>query len=226
MSIITSTPATTFGHIETSYKQSDITKSVYAEYGVKTRATDSGVCMAMSAEYLAKSQKGEDFYAWLSDSQSKWQVVSSYLDNSYQALSPTEAQARIEDELKSHLDHVGTYQMDSDDFVPETVAQAMSLAFNDDKSTFNMCYLLMPNGGPGHAVACIKDDQDHIRFMDPNIGELSFASTTEFENWMSNVFEKKYSAFSDMVVNLYEAPPSLEPQTIDTAGQPAFHNFV
>ncbi|CNI77127.1 YopT-type cysteine protease domain-containing protein [Yersinia pekkanenii] len=197
-----------FGHIETSYKQSEISKRVYEEFGVKNQVTDSGVCMAMSAKYLAKNSQGEEFYSWLADSSAKWEVLSQYLGNDYQPLPPPESQARIQDELKEHFNQVGTYLLKSEDFTPECAAQAMSLAHNDEKGSYNMCYLLTPYDGPAHVVACIKDDQGHVQFMDPNIGELSFTSSNEFENWMSSVFCKHYSAFSHMSVNLYEVPSS------------------
>lgn len=35
--------SSTFGHIETSYKQSEIPKRVCEEFGVKNQVTDSGV---------------------------------------------------------------------------------------------------------------------------------------------------------------------------------------
>ncbi|ANI31853.1 hypothetical protein PL78_18760 [Yersinia entomophaga] len=197
---------TIFGHIETSYNQSEITKSVNEAFGVKTNVTDNGVCMAMSAKYLVKNSQGEGFYAWLADSSAKWQVLSQYLNDDYHPLPPPEAQTRIQYELKDHFNHVGTYIVNNEDFTPQFAAQAMSLARNDEKGCYNMCYLLTPDDGPGHAVACIKDEQDHIRFMDPNFGELSFTSTVEFENWMSSVFNKHYSIFSSMTVNIYEAP--------------------
>ncbi|ECJ9816627.1 hypothetical protein HZV92_001808 [Salmonella enterica] len=196
-----------FGRIETSYKQSEISKRVFEEFGVKNQVTDSGVCMAMSAKYLAKSSQGEEFYSWLADSSAKWEILSQYLDNGYQPLLPPESQSRIQDELKEHFNHVGTYQLKNEDFTPRFTAQAMSLAHNDVIGSYNMCYLLTPNDGPGHAVACIKDEQGHVRFMDPNIGELSFTSSDEFENWMGSVFCKHYSVFSHMSVNLYEPAP-------------------
>lgn len=195
-----------FGHIETSYKQSEIIRAVDEIFGVRTQVTDSGVCMAMSAKYLAKSSQGEKFYSWLSDSSAKWHVMSLYLDNDYRALPPVDAQARIQDDLKEVLNHVGTYQLKRRNFTSYAVAQAMSLARNDGKVSYNMCYLLMPNDGPGHAVACIKNEFGQVRFMDPNFGELSFYSASEFENWMIKVFHKHYFHFSHMVVNYYEVP--------------------
>ncbi|MFK4064157.1 YopT-type cysteine protease domain-containing protein [Brucella anthropi] len=198
--------ASIFGHIEIIYKQSEISKRVYEEFGVKTQVTDSGVCMAMSAKYLVKSSQGKEFYSWLADSSAKWEILSQYLDNDYQPLPPPDSQDRIQDELKEHFKQVGTYFLESEDFAPGFAAQAMSLALSDEKTSYNMSYLISPNNGPGHAVACIKDEQDHVRFMDPNIGEFSFTSSDEFENWMSSVFYKHYAAFSHMIVNFYEVP--------------------
>jgi YopT-type cysteine protease-like protein len=197
-----------FGSIQVDYKQSEITKNVYEVYGVRTNATDSGVCMAMSAKYLLKNSQNQDFFSWLADSSSKWEVASSYLDSDYSALAPIEVQDRIQDELKLHLNHLGTLNLKPNDFCSEGLSNAMSMVVNDDKDGFNMCYLYNPSG-PGHAVACIKE-QDCIKFMDPNFGEMSFNSSTEFENWMSNVFDKRYSYFSRLSVNMYESPSNID----------------
>ncbi|AMC34692.1 YopT-type cysteine protease domain-containing protein [Janthinobacterium sp. B9-8] len=203
--------ANKFGCIEVNYKQSEITKSVYDIYGVRTDVTDSGVCMAMSAKYLLKSIEGKDFFSWLADSSSKWEVVSQYLDHDYSALAPVEMQERMQKELKLHLNHVGTLNLTPDNFCPQGLSDAMSMTLNDDKGSVNMCYLHNPTK-PGHAVACTKDNEGYIKFMDPNFGEVSFNSSTEFENWMSNVFNKHYSSFSHLSVNIYEPYSSIDSQ--------------
>ncbi|MFJ3368214.1 YopT-type cysteine protease domain-containing protein [Pseudomonas sp. NPDC086251] len=104
--------------------------------------------------------------------------MSSYLDSDYFALTPKEAQGRIQDELKLHLNHVDTLNLKPDDLCSQGLADAMSMVANDDEVGFNMC-CLYKSSGPAHGIACIKK-QDCIKFMDPNFGEVSFNFSTEF----------------------------------------------
>ncbi|EJF5505268.1 hypothetical protein M8X74_004108 [Salmonella enterica] len=138
--------------------------------------------MAMSAKYFIKNSQGKEFYSWFADSSAKWAVLSHYLGNDYQPFLLTESQARIQDKLKKVFNQVSTYQLKSEDFTPQFSAQAMNLAHPDEQGSYKMRYLFTPYNGPTHAIACIKNEQGHVRFMDPNIGELSFISLDEFEN--------------------------------------------
>jgi hypothetical protein len=190
-----------FGQIENEYRQSSIANDVFNQHGVRSDITDTGVCMSMSAFYLMKNT-WRRFFSWISDDSSKWEVLSQYLDENYSPLPPIYTQNRIQDLIKSELKHAGSYTVNSEDYNADIVADAISTGVVE-RSSARMCYFTTPDG-PGHAVACLRDDDSgNIRFMDPNFGEVSFSSDLEFSNWMANIFGKHYGNFSNQTVNYY-----------------------
>lgn len=210
--ILSTSNGSKFGTIENSFKQSDIAKAVFDNYGIRNDVTDSGVCMSMAAFYLIKQSQGTDFFSWLSEKEQKWEVLSQYLGDDYRPLPPIAAQKAIQDMIEdAGLKQEGQYTVGPKDYCSDTVADAMSTSVMDTCPA-RMCYFHAENK-PGHAAALLVEKSGALRLLDPNFGEVSFHSQTEFENWMSDVFKKHYGIHSNLTVSYYRQPQDASPAT-------------
>ena len=185
------------------FKQREITRAVLAEYQFSEPTLNTGVCLSCCAYYLIQSLvKNADYWSWLADIDSKWNLIAQYLNEDYSLMKPIESQERIQKMIvSSGLKHSGTKVIKKGTLNFNSLAT--SLLQDSNKVHLGRLCILMKTNGPAHAIA-ISKKYSKPRLMDPNFGEISFNSATDLSNWMNDVFSKRYGIFDHAHINYYD----------------------
>jgi hypothetical protein len=157
--------------------------------------------MSCCAFYLVKTlAEKSDYWGWLKDFSSKWAVVSQYLDGDYRVLSPSAMQQRLQDTiLNRKLLFKEADYLKGPDFHPVNLSYRCG-ARDAISSPGVMCVLFKGPKDPVHAIAFVRRGR-RIFFMDPELGEFSFADPHSLELWLqpSDLFKD----YSEAQINYY-----------------------
>jgi hypothetical protein len=162
------------GNVVRFYNQGDDQRLNLIDY------TQQGWCLGMTTEWVIDHVRGDDFWAGHTTRayERRYQMVMAAQELRIGGV----AGSNLRDASKFRMRRAGMTRTDNIVLPRGATAAGMARAIVRAPTSYVITGHARADGTGGHAMAAYKT-AGGITFMDPNLGEFSFASMNDFEKW-------------------------------------------
>ena len=175
--------------------------------------TLNGWCLGMAVRWLYFQSQPKPQNFWVEHKDTKGPSVYRFAMNVQTMTSEgtqySQANSSVRAKFEPQL--VTRYKFRRSGTVPTALGTAVSTS--GFASAVSRCsndtYIMICQyykGGGGHAMAAYADKDGHMRFMDPNLGEVEFPTKSSFENWYPEFLRYQQYKISKYFAYQYKAP--------------------